>query len=93
MVCLPLVSYSPGISEKGKTGWAMMKMTGIHLGQAGFVGSLGLHVSNVSAEILELLHSGMEGHDAFGAGAHMPLLGRHPSDSLVLEDGETSVHY
>ena len=55
--------------------------------------SLGLHVSNVAAEVLELLHSGMEGHDAFGAGAHVPMLGRHPSDSLVLLDGETCVHY
>ena len=55
--------------------------------------SLGLHVSNVAAEVLELLHSGMEGHDAFGAGAHVPMLGRHPSDSLVLLDGENCVHY
>ena len=39
--------------------------------------ALGLHVRNVAAEVLELLHGGIEGHDAFGAGAHVPMLGGH----------------
>lgn len=49
-----------------------------YFSQPGFVCSLGLHVGNVAAEVLELLSSGVKGHDPFGAGSLRPRIGRHP---------------